>query len=285
MACHTSVVPKEAEGLRADAYLRRYAPEIPPAVAMMIFRRRDVKVDGVRVKQDARLKAGSTVQAYYMESEASGLSIVYEDESVLLLDKRAGMSVLPDGGAGLSLLECAEKHVGAAVYPVHRLDHQTCGLVLMAKTAESEAVLLDCFRSRSLDKRYLCLVRGRMKPLAATCEAFLLKDADAARVRILDRPTADAKPITTAYETLETNEAGSVSRLKVHLITGRTHQIRAHLAALGHPLLGDEVYGDHAFNRLHRARRLMLCAYSLALDTHGALPKLDGREFHAECPF
>lgn len=285
MACHTSLVPQEAAGLRVDAYLNRYAPEIPPAVVMMIFRRRDVKVDGVRVRQDTRLRAGSTVQAYYMETEAAPLSVVYEDADVLLLDKRAGMSVLPDGGAGLSLLACAEKHVGAPVYPVHRLDHQTCGLVLMAKTPAAEAALLDCFRSRSLDKRYLCLVRGRMKPPAATCEAFLLKDADAARVRILDRQTADAKPITTAYETIETNDAGSISRLRVHLITGRTHQIRAHLAALGHPLLGDEVYGDHAFNRLHRARRLMLCAYSLSLDTHGALPRLDGRTFYAECPF
>ena len=133
-----------------------------------------------------------------------------------------------------------------------------------------------------MDKRYTCLVRGMMKPSAATCKAFLLKDAEAARVTILDHPTPGARSIATAYETLE---AGPISRLRVHLLTGRTHQIRAHLAALGHPLLGDDVYGDRAFNRANHARRLMLCAASLTLETGGQLPQLDGKTFTIDCPF
>ena len=133
-----------------------------------------------------------------------------------------------------------------------------------------------------MDKRYICLVRGMMKPPAATCKAYLLKDAQAARVTILDHPVPGAKSISTAYETLE---SGPISRLRVHLLTGRTHQIRAHLAALGHPLLGDDVYGDRAFNRLNHARRLMLCAASLTLETGGQLPQLDGRTFTIDCPF
>lgn len=97
-----------------------------------------------------------------------------------------------------------------------------------------------------MDKRYICLVRGMMKPPKATCRAYLLKDAKAAHVTIHDSAVPGARPIVTAYETLE---QGAVSRVEVHLITGRTHQIRAHMAALGHPLLGDDVYGDRAFNR------------------------------------
>ena len=121
-----------------------------------------------------------------------------------------------------------------------------------------------------------------MKPPSAVCSAWLVKDARKAIVRITDRPERDAKPIETGYETLQ---SGPVSRLRIHLITGRTHQIRAHLAALGHPVLGDDLYGDRDFNRREKARSLKLCAVSLKLDTAGRLPALDGREFTVEPPF
>lgn len=227
------------------------------------FARRDVKLDGKRVKPDVRLAAGQLVQLYCMEQAAPTLDVVYEDDDVLLVNKRAGVSVEPDERGGVSLVELALRHVRAAnpdaAQPIacHRLDNQTCGLTLLAKNDRAAAILIQAFRDRTMDKRYICLVRGQMKPAAATCRAWLRKDAEAARVTILDRELPGARPIVTAYETLE---AGPVSRLRVHLITGRTHQIRAHMAALGHPLLGDDVYGDHAFNRLQHARRLMLCA-------------------------
>ena len=121
-----------------------------------------------------------------------------------------------------------------------------------------------------------------MKPSTAVCTAYLIKDSDHARVRVLDHPVPGGRKIITAYETMD---AGPVSRLKVHLITGRTHQIRAHLAALGHPILGDEVYGDRSFNRLNKARNLKLCAVSLTLETCGKLPSLDHRRFEINSPF
>jgi 23S rRNA pseudouridine955/2504/2580 synthase len=121
-----------------------------------------------------------------------------------------------------------------------------------------------------------------MKPPSAVCHAWLVKDPLHAEVRITDREIPGARPIVTGYETLE---SGPVSRLRIHLITGRTHQIRAHLAALGHPVLGDDLYGDRDFNRREKARTLKLCAVSLKLDTEGRLPNLDGREFSIDPPF
>ncbi len=288
MACYEWKVTHAAEGQRIDACIRRFLPEIPPHVLRASFQRRDVKLEGKRVKPDARVTEGQLVQVYCMEPAAPPVDVVYEDDDVLLINKRAGISVEPDEKGGASLTELAHKHLlakdAAALppRPCHRLDNQTCGLIVFAKNDRAEAILLQAFKERSMNKRYICLVRGMMKPPAATCKAFLLKDAEAARVTILDHPAPGARSIATAYETLE---AGPISRLRVHLLTGRTHQIRAHLAALGHPLLGDDVYGDRAFNRANHARRLMLCAASLTLETGGQLPQLDGKTFTIDCPF
>ncbi len=288
MACYEWKVTHAAEGQRVDACIRRFLPEIPPHVLRASFQRRDVKLEGKRVKPDARVTEGQLVQVYCMEPAAPPVDVVYEDDDVLLINKRAGISVEPDEKGGASLTELAHKHLlakDAAAQPprpCHRLDNQTCGLIVFAKNDRAEAILLQAFKERSMDKRYICLVRGMMKPPASTCKAFLLKDAEAARVTILDHPAPGARSIATAYETLE---AGPISRLRVHLLTGRTHQIRAHLSALGHPLLGDDVYGDRAFNRANHARRLMLCAASLTLETGGQLPQLDGKTFTIDCPF
>ena len=214
------------------------------------------------------------------------LRIVYEDGDVLLADKPAGMSVEPDAAGGISLTELCRLHAGPSSpyppVPCHRLDVKTCGLCLFAKNDHAAGVLLEAFRSRAADKYYECLVRGVMKPPSAVCRAYLLKDAERARVTILDRPVPGTRPIATGYETIK---SGPVSRLRVRLITGRTHQIRAHLAAMNHPILGDDLYGDRAFSRAQKARSLKLCAVSLTLHTGGQLPQLDGREFTITPPF
>lgn len=288
MALYTIQVIPAAEGLRIDACLKRHLPQVPQQTVQAAFKRRDVKLNGVRVKPDTRVHSGDEIHLYCMEQTAPAIDIVYEDDDVLLINKRAGISVDEDDRGSATLTDLAVAHVRASApdaplpRPCHRLDNQTCGLVLYAKHDAAEEILVRAFRERTLDKRYTCLVRGMMKPPAATCRAYLRKDAQAAHVTILDHAAPGAKPIITEYETLE---SGPVSRLSVHLVTGRTHQIRAHLASLGHPLLGDDVYGDRAFNRAQHARRLMLCATSLTLETGGALPQLDGRTFTIQCPF
>ena len=278
-----------AEGQRIDACIRRFLPELPARTAQQSFARRDVKLDGKRVRPDVRVSAGQKVELFCMEQAAPLVDVVYEDEDVLLVNKRAGISVEPDEKGGVTLSELAARHVRqkdpAAWAPqaCHRLDNQTCGLIMFAKNPRAEEILVQAFRDRTMDKRYICLVRGMMKPPAATCRAYLKKDAKAAHVTIHDTQVPGSRPIITEYETLE---SAPVSRLLVHLVTGRTHQIRAHMAALGHPLLGDDVYGDRAFNRQQKVQgRLCLCAARLTIDTAGALPQLDGRTFSVDCPF
>ncbi len=283
-------VTPQGEGERVDRLIARNFPELPERSVRAAFLRRDVKLDGKRVPREAKARAGQELRVYLPDGEAedSPLRVVYEDGDALLVNKPAGISVEPDGKGGVTLTELCARHVreaeeGAeAPRACHRLDNQTSGLCLFAKNARALEILENAFRARTLEKRYECLVRGAPKPPQAECRAWLVKDAKAGRVTVLDHAVPEGKLIRTGYETLE---AGPVSRLRVRLITGRTHQIRAHLAALGHPILGDDVYGDRRWNRERKVRTLRLCAVFLKLDTGGALPGLDGKEFTVEAPF
>ena len=286
MACKTFIIEAALDGQRADAVIRRYMPQLQDADIRNIFSHRDVKLDGVRIHPDVRVHSGQTVTVYYMQGAACTLDVVYEDKDVLLVNKRSGISVEPDAGGGASMIQLAQEHVGDSFCPVpcHRLDNQTCGLLLFAKNETSQTVLEDVFRKRSLTKLYTCLVRGSMKPPEAVCRAYLVKNASLGKVTVYDHEVRGSKVILTEYRTISSE--GQLSRLEVHLITGRTHQIRAHMAALGHPLLGDDLYGDRAFNRLQHAQgKLKLCASSLCLNTQGRLPQLDGVVFSVPCPF
>ena len=284
--------PAESAGKRVSDCVRSALPDMPESVIRRIFAARDVKLDGVRVSREQEVRAGQVLRIWVPGSPAAdsfpALSVVYEDGDVLLVNKRAGISVEKDARGGTTLTDLCAAHVARQdpdAFPpaaCHRLDNRTSGLCLFAKNQDALDILQDVFRRRSLEKYYVCLVRGIMKPPSAVCSAWLVKDARRAVVRVTDRPEPDAKPIETGYETLE---SGPVSRLRVHLITGRTHQIRAHLAALGHPVLGDDLYGDRDFNKREKARTLKLCAVSLKLDTGGRLPALDGKTFSIDPPF
>ena len=285
-------VPSGLKSGKVSDLIRFFCPELKESEIREAFRRKNVKLDGKPVSRDALAAPDQTLKIYLPgEDPRAGVSgekavaevpldIVYEDADVLLVNKPAGIPVIAEE-PGLTLTELCRAHSPGAE-PVHRLDVKTSGLCLFALNASAAEILQDVFRSRQVEKEYECLVRGEMKPPAAVCRAWLIKDAEKARVRVLDHPVSGAREIVTGYETLE---GGAISRLRVRLYTGRTHQIRAHLAALGHPILGDDVYGDRTLNRRLRARALKLCAVSLTLHTGNRLPALDGRTFRISPPF
>lgn len=280
-------VPDALDGQTLAAAVSRMLPQVRGACLRESFRRRDVKVEGIRTPPDAPVRAGAAVSVYLREGCAEAAPpILFADERLVIIDKPAGVSCEADNGGGLPIGERMHSaypdRFTAPLLPCHRLDNQTRGLLILARDEHTRSLMEQAFRERAVQKRYVCLVRGTPAPAHAMLEAWLVKDAQQAHVTVLNSPRRGAVPIRTEYDVLA---SGDVSRLAVTLHTGRTHQIRAHMAHIGHPLLGDDKYGDRAFNRQHRARRLMLNATELSFSCTGELAGLNGRHFALEPDF
>lgn len=278
--CH---VPDNLPEMKIGVYLTHALPLLPYNVVRDALNKKDVKANGVRLSKEDNAPRGSEIRLYTTYEAA--LETVYEDDRVLIINKPAGLSADEDdyGGQTLQsiLADCFSG--GESFMPVHRLDNKTSGLLMVAKDAETAGLLTDAIKDRAgICKQYECVVKGTVRPPQGTGEAWLVKDPARASVRVITHNTPGSKYIKTGWETLASD--GRTTRLLVTLYTGRTHQIRAHMAFLGHPLAGDDLYGDRTFNRPWQGR-LLLCATRLSFDGDFPLESLKNREFCVKAPF
>lgn len=264
MNAHEIIIPMDAPAGRADKLLEKLLA-MPRWQLRDAFSRRDVKRDGKRIAPDDLLSPGDRVLIYSPFERKVAVDCVYQDSEYVLIHKMPG---LPTQGPA-SVESAASNQLGIALKACHRLDAQTGGLLLFAKTEKALAEAERAFYDHRVEKTYRALVRGRPDPAEATLSAYLIKDSAASTVRVASRSQPGAARIRTRYRVIESD--GEISRVEVDLLTGRTHQIRAHMAYIGHPVLGDDKYGDRAFNKAHGARRQMLWAVKLTL--------WDGRSF------
>ncbi len=281
MKLYTLTLPDTIPAGKLYPALCRLLPQVPEARIREALDRRDVKVNGVRAGRNAETVPGAEIKLYLSDGcPVRSPEILYEDENLMIVHKPAGVSCEPDekGGATIGewLYRAHADRLASVPVPCHRLDNPTEGLLILARNEDTLRLMEKAFEERRVNKTYQCLVKGTPEPPAAELRAYLLKDARAACVRVLDHPADGALTILTDYRVLE---AGEVSRLEVTLHTGRTHQIRAQMAHIGHPVLGDDKYGDRAFNRARRAKRLMLAATELSFDLEGPLAYLNERRF------
>ncbi len=293
-------------GQRLDRFLAKSVPLLPASLAQKYIRLKRIKRNNQRANRDDRLVQGDTLQLYindeffdtprednaYLTVTAPKLNIVYEDDHLILVDKKPGVAVHPHDGAeyGRTLID----HIQAYLYAkrewrpreehsftpalCNRIDRNTGGIVIAAKTAEALRVMNQKIKDRELDKRYLAIVEGTPKPRAGVLKGYLFKDAAKNRVFVTDKPQAGAKSCETRYKVLETRNG--LSLVECELITGRTHQIRAQFAHAGHPLLGDGKYGklNKNYDRRYQALYSYKLTFTFTTDA-GALEYLNGKSF------
>ncbi|MCR4779592.1 MAG: RluA family pseudouridine synthase [Ruminiclostridium sp.] len=306
----TVTVGRNSAGQRLDRFLQKMFPAMSQGIICRLIRKKDIKVGGKRTEPAYKLCEGDVVSVYapdallcekpagrsFMDAP-DDISVIYEDENILLADKEPGLLVHEDdGGSGDTLIDRVKKYLYSkgeyrpedeqcfAPALCNRIDRNTGGIVIAAKNAESLRVLNQKIRDRELTKLYLCAVQGVPEPREAELKAYLFKDSAQNRVIISDKKTPENRTIITKYRVLEINPDGD-SLLEVDLITGRTHQIRAHMAYAGHPLLGDGKYGSNRANRERGYKYQALYSYKLRFrftTDAGILSYLDGREFEAK---
>ncbi|MEA4965065.1 MAG: RluA family pseudouridine synthase [Oscillospiraceae bacterium] len=303
------LIQKNDGGQRLDRFLAKTVPLLPASLAQKYIRLKRIKVDGKRADRDTRLQEGSIVQMYlndefferpregnaYLKVAAPKLHIVYEDENILLVDKRPGLAVHPHDGAeyGKTLID----HIQAYLYGkgewrpreenafapalCNRIDRNTGGIVIAAKNAEALRTMNQKIKDRELEKKYLCIVHGTPSPRAGRLEGYLFKDAKENRVYVTKIPQPGSKTAVTLYKTLEVRN--DLSLVECELVTGRTHQIRAMMAAAGHPLLGDGKYGklDKRYEKTNQALYAYKLRFCFTSDA-GCLEPLNGREFQVK---
>ena len=301
-------IGKNDAGQRLDKFITKTL-DLPPSLLYKSIRLKKIKVNRKRAEISTKLAEGDTVQCFLAEeffkkSDTSPtlsnivpkLSVVYEDENIILVSKRSGVSVHEDEDGGNNNLIT---HIQAYLYQkgeyspedeqsfapalCNRIDRNTAGIVIAAKNAEALRVMNEKIKLRELDKFYLAAIHGIPAKREATLDGYLLKDEKSNTVRVYDKnPPRGAKEIRTRYRVIATR--GELSLVEVELLTGRTHQIRAHLAHIGHPLLGDGKYGVNRADRQRGYKYQALCSYRLrfSFDTERestALDYLSGREF------
>ncbi len=300
-------IGKNDAGQRLDKFITKTL-DLPTSLLYKSIRLKKIKVNRKRAENNTVLLEGDTVQCFLaeeffekkvtkhsFESITPHLDIIYEDENVLLLNKRPGVSVHEDEDGSTNTLIT---HVQAYLYSkgeydpdseqsfspalCNRIDRNTGGIVIAAKNAEALRVMNAKIKARQIDKFYLAAVHGIPKEREKTLHGYLLKDDKNNIVRVWDKnPPRGAKEIITKYKVIAT--AGTSALLEVELLTGRTHQIRAHMAYVGHPLVGDGKYGVNREDRHRGYKYQALYSYKLRFSfdrqEQTVLDYLDGREF------
>lgn len=291
---------------RLDKFISKSIPLLPKTLMYKYIRIKRIKVNGKRAEISTRLNIGDVVDMYINDEffekahethdfikASKNLSIIYEDDNIILCDKAVGVLCHPDGKEYVDTLIGRIKrylYEKGEYNPdnensftpslVNRIDRNTGGIVIAAKNAEALRILNKKMKDRELHKFYLCVVHGKLEQKSGTLEGYLIKNEKKNKVSVSKKQKEDSKEILTKYSVIDCTDEFSL--VEIELLTGRTHQIRAHFASIGHPLLGDGKYGVNTKKKKTDFSKQYLYSYKLVFDfksDSGALDYLNHREF------
>ena len=284
------IVNKKDNGKKLNKIVIEKIPNIKYSTFCMLLRKKDIKINGKRVNKDVRIFENDEILIYISEDKLENkidIEKVYEDNNILIINKKEGLEVTGENSL-TTILKRKYKNEKCIIEPCHRIDRNTTGLVLFAKNSESLNILLEKFKNHEIEKHYLALVYGIPKEKHKKINAYLFKDKKKARVYINNEFKRGTQKITTIYTVMNEYPENNTSLLDVEIETGKTHQIRAHLAHIGYPIIGDGKYGKNKINEKFNKKTQMLCNYKIIFkfkNNSDLLDYLKGKEFSIKCIF
>ena len=280
------IVNKKYDNKKLNSFILDSFPDLNKNILYKALRKKDIRINNNKISENTTIYLGDEITLYITDEYLFGknkfnIETVYEDNNILVVNKPDGLSVTENKSQTVTLTSILQNQYGNNVKPCHRIDRNTKGLVLFAKNEISLKLLLNKFKNKEIEKHYIAKIYGIPSKTHDVLEAYLFKDSKKSYVYISDTPKKDYQKIITEYKILKKDLKNNIAYLDINLHTGKTHQIRAHLAHIGFPIIGDGKYGLNEINKKFGIKTQELYSYCLKFNFRNdksILNYLNGKE-------